>query len=72
MDFNFFDPDDRGTLTLRGNQAQRPVKVRAPGGIWRAVSDSIRRIPCGVHFTRLPSESHRRFVHVAPSLERWR
>ena len=33
MDFNFFDPDGKGTLTLRGNQARRPVKVRAPGGI---------------------------------------
>jgi len=33
MDFNFFDPDGKGTLTLRGNQAHRPVKVRAPGGI---------------------------------------
>ena len=33
MDFNFFDPDGKGTLTLRGNRTHRPVKVRAPSGI---------------------------------------
>ena len=33
MDFNFFDPDGKGTLTLRGNQAHRPVKVRVSGDI---------------------------------------
>ena len=32
-DFNFFDPDGKGTLTLRGNQAHRHVKVHAPGAI---------------------------------------
>ena len=29
----FFDLDGKGTLTLRGNQARRPVKVRASGDI---------------------------------------
>ena len=31
MDFNFLDPDGKGTLTLRGNKEIRPVKVRANG-----------------------------------------
>ena len=33
MDFNFFDPDGKGTLTLCGNQAHRPARVRASGDI---------------------------------------
>jgi len=33
MDFNFFDPDGKGTLTLVGNQAQRPARIRASGDI---------------------------------------